>query len=130
MFSGDPIPAAVEEVATACVDAGFQVHKGTGPGFKELIYHRAFCLELHARGLSYESEKRIDVRYKSWRIPGQKVDLLVEGVVLIEIKAVPKFRKIYRSQVLSYLKTLDLRLGLFMNFNTRLFRDGVKRIVL
>ena len=125
-----PIPADVESVAHQCIDAGIHVHRILGPGFREIIYERAFCLELESRGVSFECEKRIMVRYKSWTIPGQKIDLIVEGKVLVELKAVPRLRKIHQQQVISYLKATDLRLGLLMNFNTRLLREGLKRIVL
>ena len=124
------VPAAVEKVATSCIDAAIHVHRALGPGFKEVIYHRAFCLELKSRSLAYESEKKIIVRYKQWTIQGQKVDLLVEGVVLVEIKAVPRIRKIHHAQVVSYLKTMDLRLGLILNFSHRWMKDGMKRVVL
>ena len=106
------------------------MHNILGPGFKECIYDRAFCLELDSRGLKFEREKRIEVKYKTWRIPGQKIDLIVGGVVLVELKAVPQIKRIHRRQVLSYLKTLDLRIGLLMNFNVELYKHGVKRVVL
>lgn len=123
------IPSEVEKVARICVDCGIHVHRELGPGFKEVIYQRAYCLELDARGVPFECEKPILVRYKTWQIPGQRVDLVVAGAVLIEIKAVPRLRPIHTHQVLSYLKTLDLRVGLIMNFNQRLLRDGLQRIV-
>jgi len=63
-------------------------------------------------------------------IQGQRIDLIVEGKVLIELKAVPRLRKIHQQQVISYLKACDLRLGLLLNFNTRLLREGLKRVVL
>lgn len=125
-----PLPATVEAVARRCIDCGLHVHRELGPGFKERIYHRAFALELDARNIKFECEKPILVRYKEWTIPGQKIDLLIEGCVMIELKSVPRLRKIYTNQVLSYLQTADLRLGLIMNFNTRLFRDGLKRVIL
>ena len=118
----------VEAFATTCVDVAVCVHRELGPGFKEKIYHRAFCLELDARGVSFETEKSIEVRYKTWRIPGQKVDLLVGGILLIEIKTVPKLRQIHRLQALSYLKTLDLRLGLVLNFSATLMKHGIRRV--
>jgi len=124
------IPPDVEIIARACVDVGIHVHRQLGPGFREVIYSRAFCLELDARGIPFECEKPLLVRYKHWDIPGQKVDLIVGGRVLVELKAVAKLRKIHVSQVLSYLKTTDLRLGIIMNFNTRVLRDGLKRVVL
>jgi GxxExxY protein len=124
-----PIPQEVEQAATICVDCGMTVHRILGPGFKEPIYEEAFRLELHSRGVAFEAEKAIAVRYKSWEIPGQRVDLLVAGVLLVEIKAVPTLLRIHQSQVLSYLKTMDLRLGLLMNFGGRLFKEGLKRVV-
>lgn len=123
-----PIPQEVEQAATTCVDCGMTVHRILGPGFKEPIYEEAFRLELHSRGVAFEAEKAILVRYKSWEIPGQRVDLLVAGVLLVEIKALPKLLRIHQSQVLSYLKTMDLRLGLLMNFGGPLFKDGLKRV--
>lgn len=80
-------------------------------------------------GLSFECEKRIEVGYRHWRIPGQTVDLLIERRVLVEIKTVPRFRPIHRSQVLSYLKTLDLRIGPLINFNCVVLKNGFKRVI-
>src|SRR5215204_3067578 len=123
------LPAEVEAVVTEAVDVGYTVYSELGPGFKEPIYERAFCLELDARGITYECEKRIEVKYKQWRIPGQKVDLLIANVVLVELKAVPCLKKIHRRQVLSYLKTMDLRVGLLMNFNVTFFKTNIKRVI-
>ena len=111
------------------MDCAFTVHRLLGPGFREKIYERALCLELDACGLKFESEKSIQVRFKEWLIPGQKIDLLVEGFVLVETKVVPKLRPLHRLQVLSYLKTMDLRLGLLINFNVPVLKDGFKRVV-
>ena len=126
----EPVPAEVEAVARLCIDAGIDVRRHLGPGFKEMIYSRALCLELDRRGIPFEGEKRIMVRYKRWEIPGQTLDLIVGGKVLVELKAVPKLRKIHVNQVISYLKTTDLRLALIMNFNTRVLKDGLRRVVL
>ena len=111
------------------VDCAFAVHRFLGPGFRERIYQRAFCLELAARGVSFECEKKIEVRYKEWRIPGQQVDLIVEQLVLVEIKALPRLGALQSHQVRSYLKTMDLRAGLLVNFNTSLLKHGLHRIV-
>ena len=124
-----PLAPEVEELVTKIVDVGFTVHSILGPGFKEAIYERAFCLELDERGLKFECEKKIDVIYKQWKIPGQKVDLIVEGLVLVELKCVPRLRVLHRQQAISYLKTLDLEIALLMNFNTALFKNGVKRVI-
>jgi GxxExxY protein len=93
-----------ERIVTETIDCGVTVHSELGPGFKERIYERAFCLELESRGLRFECEKRIEVRYKNWLIPGQRIDLIVGGVALVEIKAVPQLKRVHTFQVLSYLK--------------------------
>lgn len=124
-----PIPAQVENYATTCVDAALEVHRALGPGFSEKIYHRAYRLELDARGIPYESEKPILVHYKTWTIPGQKVDLLVGGLLIVEIKALPKVKRIHRLQTLSYVRTLGLRLGLVLNFGAPLMKYGTRRVV-
>jgi GxxExxY protein len=111
------------------MDCAFSVHRLLGPGFREKIYERALCLELDASGLKFESEKPIEVRFREWLIPGQKVDLLVEGCILVETKVVPRLRPLHRLQVLSYMKTLDLRIGLLINFNVPVLKDGFKRVV-
>ena len=67
--------------------------------------------------------------FKEWRIPGQKIDLIVEQVILVEAKVMPRIRPIHRAQVISYLKTLDLRVGLLINFNVPVLKDGFKRVV-
>jgi GxxExxY protein len=124
-----PLTAEQEKTVSDAMDCGFTVHRVLGPGFKEKIYERAYCLELESRQIKFESEKRIDVRYKTWQIPGQKVDLIVESIVLIEIKAVPRLRPIHRAQVLSYLRTTGLRVGLLINFNAIALKDGFQRII-
>ena len=124
-----PLPPEIEAVVTEVIDVGFTVYSELGPGFKEAIYQRAFCLELEARGIKYECEKRIEVKYKQWRIPGQKIDLIVAGVVLVELKAVPCLRRLHRRQVVSYLKTMDLQVGLLMNFNVSFFKTNIKRVI-
>ena len=114
------------EFKSAILDA---VHRSLGPGFREIIYARALHLELDAQKLKFEAEKKIKVRYKHWEIPGQKVDLLVESSVLVEVKVVPRLRPMHRLQVLSYLKTLDLRIGLLINFNVPVLKAGFKRVI-
>jgi GxxExxY protein len=120
---------AEEAIVKQAVDVGFTVHRVLGPGFKERIYEEAYCLEMDARGMRFERQKKIEVPYKSWLIPGQTIDLIIEGLVLVELKAVPKLRRIHRAQVLSYLKATRLPVGLVMNFSSELFKNGIKRVV-
>src|SRR5258706_436796 len=118
-----------EAVVTAVIGCGIAVHRELGPGFKECIYHRAFRLELDSRSLSFESDKPILVKYRGWLIPGQQIDLIVAGTVLVELKAVPRLRPLHQYQVRSYLRTTRLPVGLLLNFNTPLLKDGMQRIV-
>lgn len=111
------------------MDTAFAVHRELGPGFREKIYEEAFCLEASERGLRFEREKNIDVRYKRWVIPGQRIDLLIEGIVLVELKAVSKLLEVHERQVRSYLKTMDLHAGLLVNFNVAMLKDGLQRVV-
>jgi GxxExxY protein len=119
-----------ESVITNCIAAGMSVHRELGPGFKERIYQQAYTLELESQGISFECEKAIEVAYREWRIPGQRIDLVVEGIVLVEIKAVPVLKALHHAQVRSYLKTTGIHVGLLMNFNSVLLKNGLKRIVL
>ena len=125
-----PLSPLQERIVTVAIDAAVTVHRELGPGFRERIYKRAYCLELDSRGLKFETEKPIEVKYRDWLIPGQRIDLIVESVVLVEIKAVPRLRSLHRCQVISYLKTTGLRVGLLLNFNAPLMKQGLQRIVL
>lgn len=124
-----PLTSGQEQIVESTIDAALSVHRALGPGFKEVIYKRAFLLELDSRKLKFESEKKIFVHYKEWEIPGQTVDLIVEGIVLVELKVLPKLRPIHRRQVLSYLKTTSLHVGLLVNFNVCLLKHGLQRVV-
>ena len=124
-----PLSQREEQVFRWAMDCAFTVHRELGPGYREKIYDLAYCLELDSRGIKFEREKKIDVRYKQWVIPGQRIDLVVEGLVLVEIKAVPKLLQLHERQVRSYLKTMGLRAGLLVNFNTVLVKHGMRRIV-
>lgn len=124
------LPEQVEALVTTVIGCGLTVHRELGPGFLESIYHKALCLELDAHGLGFESEKAVAVRYRGWLIPGQRIDLVVGGQVIVEVKAVRRLRRIHEAQVLSYLKTTGLRVALLMNFRARMFREGLRRVVL
>ena len=119
----------LEEIVSAVIGCAIAVHRELGPGFKESIYHRAFRLELDERGILFESEKPILVRYRQWLIPGQKLDLIIAEKVLAELKAVPRLRAMHRYQVQSYLKTTSLPIGLLLNFNAPLMKNGIQRVL-
>ena len=125
----EPIPREVETVATDVIGAAIEVHRALGPGFLERIYQEALCLELHARGISFERERAVVVRYRDVAISGQRVDLIVAGRVIVELKATTRIDPTQEAKVLSYLRTTGLRLGLVFNFNAGTLKEGIRRIV-
>jgi len=126
----EPTPTHVELVARQVIGAAIEVHRALGPGFLERIYQEALCLELHARGLPFEREKAIAVHYRGTAIPGQRLDLIVDACVIVELKASSRLDVVHDAKVISYLRTTGLRLGLLLNFNCRTLKDGIRRIVL
>ena len=105
------------------------VHKQLGPGLLESVYEEALACELHRESLNYERQKDIPVDYRDIRLNiGFRADIIVEDKVLIELKSVDKLLPIHHKQVLTYLKLCRLKLGLLVNFNTLLIKDGIKRI--
>ena len=125
----DPIPAEDDRIAHEAIGAAIEVHRLLGPGFLEKIYERALVHELLIRGIAVQSQKDIVVPYKDILIPGQQLDILVGGRVILELKAVTELTPIHEAQLLSYLKATGLRLGLIVNFNARILKDGIKRLV-
>ena len=127
-----PSPLSVEEeqVMHQAIGCAIEVHRALGPGFLESIYHRAMCIELNARHLTFERERPVRVTYRGVDIPGQRVDLIVEGLIVVELKAVVQLAGVHRAQLISYLRTTGLRGGLLINFGAEVLRDGLKRVVL
>ncbi len=124
------LPPETEVFMQRIIGCAITVHRELGPGFVEKIYQQAFCLELQAEGIPFEVEKEIIVQYRSHRIPGQRLDLIVGGQVIVENKAVKTFDSFHEAQLLSYLKTTGLRAGLLFNFHARLLKDGgIRRIL-
>ncbi|MCB2205729.1 GxxExxY protein [bacterium] len=125
------LDVAVERVATQLVDAGIEVHRTLGPGLLESIYERSLAFELEQRGLEVEKQVIIPVRYKEKEFAyGFRLDLLVEHCVIVEIKSVDTLLMVHRSQLLTYLKLMQLRLGFLMNFNVPILKNGIKRVIL
>ena len=120
----------VEGIAHDVIQAAFEVHKILGPGLLESVYEEALCKELELRGMRYERQKGIIVNYKGFEIKSQRVDLLVEECLVLEIKAVKEIEDVFIAQVLTYLKILKLTLGLILNFNTPLLKHGIRRVIL
>lgn len=120
----------VNEVSGQVVDSAMRVHSTLGPGLLESAYHVCLVHELRKRGLDVRAQLQLPVFYDGLKIAkGYRVDLLVEGVVIVEIKAVAGLHKVHEAQVLSYLKLSACRVGLLINFHEVHLRDGIKRLV-
>ena len=118
------------DLSNVIVGAAIEVHKVLGPGLLELAYEEALCYEFSTRGLSFERQKPLAVRYKGVTLNcGYRLDLLVESLVIIELKAVERLDPIHEAQLLTYLKLSNLWLGLLLNFNVSVMKQGIKRIV-
>ena len=120
-----------DRVARTIVDAGLKVHKALGPGLLESAYEHCLAFELSARGLVVRRQVALPIVYEGQRLDaGYRVDLLVSEAVIVEIKSVEALTRLHQAQVLTYLKLTKLRLGLLMNFNVELFKQGVRRVAL
>jgi GxxExxY protein len=120
----------IEEVAKIIVDSAIKVHRALGPGLLESGYQQCLAYELRKRGLQVNTEVLLPIVYDGQQIDaGYRIDMLVEGCVIIENKAVDQMLPIHQAQLLTYLKLRDCRLGFLLNWNVRLMKDGIKRMV-
>jgi GxxExxY protein len=121
---------SVEELARIVVDCGFHLHKEVGPGLLESVYEKVLATRLMRLGLSVEAQKSIPIQIDDLSfIDGFRADLLIEGRLLIEIKSVEKTSPVHIKQVLTYLRLMQLPLGLLINFGAETFRDGTTRVM-
>jgi len=120
----------INQVSGQIVDAAMKVHSALGPGLLESAYEACLLFELHKRGLKAVSQVQLPVVYESVKIDaGYRIDLLVEDVVVVELKSVEEVLPIHHAQLLSYLKLSGKKLGLLINFNTVHLKDGITRMV-
>ena len=124
------VPAEVETLATASVDAALAVHRELGPGLLESAYEACLAHELELRGITVQRQLPVPLDYRGVRIEvGFRADLLLDTRLLLELKAVEAVSPLHRAQVITYLKLLKLPLGLLINFNSLLLKDGLERIL-
>lgn len=113
------------------IGAGITVHQALGPGLLENIYEECMAIQMKKDGLSFERQKEIPIIYDGVKLDlSYKADFVIEDQVIIELKAVEKLLPIHEAQLLTYLKLSGRQLGLLMNFNTVLLKDGIKRMAL
>jgi GxxExxY protein len=121
---------ALNQTSSVIIQAAIKVHSTVGPGLLESLYRTCLAFELRARGLTVETEKPVPVYYEGVQLDGgYRIDLLVEDSVIVEVKSTEKVLPVHYAQLLSYLRLLNKRLGLLINFNTTRVAYGIKRVV-
>jgi GxxExxY protein len=124
MRVASPLTPEAELVMTQTIGCALAVHRALGPGFLESIYRKAMRIELESRNLAYECERKITVNYRGVQIDGQRVDLIIEGLIVVELKSVIRLDDVHSSQLVSYLRTTGLRGGLLINFRVSRLQQG------
>ena len=120
----------INQLSSQIIGAAIEVHKTLGPGLLESAYEECLCKELGLRGLLYERQRPLPLEYKGDKLDcGYRLDVVVENSIILELKACDIIEDIHRAQLLTYLKLSKLSLGLLLNFNVPLMREGITRIV-
>ncbi|WP_375579622.1 GxxExxY protein [Marivirga tractuosa] len=118
------------EISQTILDCSFKIHKQLGPGIFESVYEEVLSYEIQKEGLAVKRQVPIAVNWDNLTLEmGFKADLIVEDQVIVELKSVEKLKDVHKKQLLTYLKLSDLKLGLLINFNENLLKNGIKRIV-
>jgi len=120
----------MRELTERIIGAAIEVHRYLGPGLLESLYEKALCHELERREIKFSSQVSVPVVYKNIVLGEHRLDLLVEDTVIVELKAVERIDPVFNAQLLSYLRLTQKKLGLLINFNVPLLRDGISRIIL
>jgi len=118
------------ELAKVVFEAGLRVHKVLGPGLLESAYEECLCFELSKHNIQVQRQLALPIVYEDVRLEaGYRIDLMIEGKMVVEIKSVEELNDLHLAQILTYLRLSKCKLGLLMNFSTVLFKDGVKRVI-
>ncbi|MFH1708718.1 MAG: GxxExxY protein [Planctomycetota bacterium] len=119
-----------DRLSNAIIGCALEVHQGLGPGLLESAYETCLCYEMTQRGIAFERQKEQPVKYKQVELDaGYRLDLVVGGLVVVELKSVAQLEPIHEAQMLTHLKLSGLKLGLLMNFNVPVLKSGIKRMV-
>ena len=120
----------INELTENIIGCALRVHRHLGPGFLESVYQAALAYELHKVGIQFEKEKELPVQYENVKLDlGFRCDFLVDDRVIVECKAVKALTELDLAQLLNYLKIANINVGLLINFNVMLLKDGIKRVV-
>jgi GxxExxY protein len=118
------------EVTGEIVDAAYRIHTRLGPGLLESVYESVMAYELRRRGLAFERQKAIPIVYEGVHLDeGFRADFIVEDIVIIELKSVEAIAPVHKKQLLTYLRLAKKRLGLLINFNSELIKNGITRLI-
>src|SRR4029077_10454128 len=120
----------INQLTEKIIGCAIEVHKTLGPGLLEATYEEALCIEFADVGMKFQRQMPFPIMYKGRNLGQYRLDLLVDEQVIVEIKSVERFDSVFEAQVLTYLRVTGKRIGLLINFNSRLLRDGVKRFAL
>jgi GxxExxY protein len=120
----------INELTGRIIGLAVEVHRHLGPGLSELAYERALCMDLAAAGLAFTRQIAVPVSYRGEIIAEYRPDIVVEGLVVLEIKTVEHLLPVHRSQMLTYLRVTRCEVGLILNFNEEVMRSGIRRVVL
>jgi GxxExxY protein len=118
------------ELTEKIIGCAIAVHRQLGPGLLEATYEATLCVEIEEAGLKYKRQVPFPVVYKGRTVGEYRLDLLVEDAVVVEIKSVERFDPVFEAQILTYLRVTGKKIGLLLNFNSRLLREGIKRYIL
>ena len=119
------------EIARTVIHIGLKVHRALGPGLLESAYEECLCFEMRKQGMFVEKQKPLPLIYEEIKLEvGYRIDLMVENKLIVEVKSVESLNDLHMAQILTYLKLSKCKLGLLINFNTVLFKNGIKRLIL
>ncbi len=118
------------KITEKIIGCAIEVHRNLGPGLLESVYEEAICIEFELQGVHYQRQMSVPVNYKGRVIGEYRLDLLVEDAVVVELKSVERQDPVFEAQLLTYLRVTGKKVGLLINFNSKLLKEGVKRFVL
>jgi GxxExxY protein len=120
----------INEITRIIIGCAIEVHKALGPGLLESAYEECLSFELKQKGLQVERQKALPIQYKAIQLEyGYRIDLLVENTVVIELKSVDILHPLHEAQILTYMKFAEKKVGLLMNFNVLILKDGIRRFM-